>query len=633
MVCFCGWSSGFGQERPPVPETNAVLVIDARTEWARPDGHLYLCREPAATFIPLHRILQTPEHYPFRPVSPTLPLVEGRSYWLACPIRNASDQPVPMLLDVRFPYIDAVETYWAGGGRIRALTPPTGWRVPVGDRPFAHRNMVLPLVLPARQTGVLYLHLRREAGEGGVYLRLRSPETFRRHDQYEALFWGGVGGWLLFACGLTLFLFFINGDTLYLLYCLYALCHLLALVAYEGWLTYCLPQSPVDGKVWIRTSLYLVFISNVLFIRHFFDSRNHVPRWLDIFCTWSLAAWGVLTIYYLGLGVSGQPLHPAWGHMYLFFVGINSLYIMLYIYFALQTKRNRETARLYLFAFTPLLVIVSGYILLRLELIEEFFLVGIYPYALSVVFETVVLMVGLAFRFKQYRDEREKLLLEQNQQQELAHRLVFESQMQERERLAKDLHDGIGMDLVVMKMRMETTLLEPDVSLSPAERGRLQQYAAQLGEICRDVRSVSHNMMLTDLQLHGLAPALQQLIDRLVSARPDLAIHFNHQIDELPPLHLQQPVYQIAKELLNNTVRHAGASQVEVTLTCQPDYLTLRVSDNGIGYDPSDLRPADGIGLRNIHSSVERLRGHLTIHPNRPTGVVHRIRLPMTADS
>lgn len=229
------------------------------------------------------------------------------------------------------------------------------------------------------------------------------------------------------------------------------------------------------------------------------------------------------------------------------------------------------------------------------------------------------LLVGLGYLILQL------YLQNRLRQQRHRYRLALDAQLLERQRIARDLHDNIGMDLVLLKMRMDILLEDRDNPLSPEETTRLHEYTDHLDRICTDVRDITHALVPSELRQQNLVSAIGHLVDRVQAAQPLLEINFTHeQIGKLPGS-LTQPVYQIVKELLNNTIRHAKATLVDVELIRQNGHLMLTVADNGQGYDPTQLVDASGLGLHNIRTLVENLNGQFEVQPRFGRGVVHRV--------
>ena len=215
-----------------------------------------------------------------------------------------------------------------------------------------------------------------------------------------------------------------------------------------------------------------------------------------------------------------------------------------------------------------------------------------------------------------------------HQQQQLT--AVIEAQERERERIGRDLHDGIGSTIAMAKMlvnRLESNPTAPDAAHLLALVKETMSAAVQ------DVRSVSHSLYPTVLDRFGLADALQHLVD-VCNETATLAIELT--VDYAHPLALAQELalYRICQELMHNALKHAhGATTLAVKLHQTPTLLTLTVADNGCGFvqqAPGEGTSTAGIGLRSIDVRVKMLQARLRhdAGPDRGTCIVVELPAP-----
>ena len=208
---------------------------------------------------------------------------------------------------------------------------------------------------------------------------------------------------------------------------------------------------------------------------------------------------------------------------------------------------------------------------------------------------------------------------------------VIDAQERERERIGRDLHDGIGSTIAMAKMlvnRLETTHASED------NAGLLALVKEIMSTAVQDIRSVSHSLYPAVLARFGLADALQHLVD-VCNETATLAIELD--IDYPHPLALAQELalYRICQELIHNALKHAhGATKLTVQLHQSAALLTLAVADDGCGFaavPPGSPRPvAEGIGLRSIDVRVQMLQAHLRHEsaPGKGTAIVIELPLP-----
>jgi signal transduction histidine kinase len=240
-----------------------------------------------------------------------------------------------------------------------------------------------------------------------------------------------------------------------------------------------------------------------------------------------------------------------------------------------------------------------------------------------VVFAAIIYNVNL--RRKKAAEKNRAVLHER----ESGLKAVFDATEDERRRIARDLHDGIGQQLSGLRLSlggMENKL----ATTQPQTASRLHDLNAILDEACREVRSISHQMMPKALSERGLLSALEETLTKSIgpSGITYRLEHFqveNRRFEN----RVELSVYRIAQELLNNILRHSGASDVVVQLYCNANKLILVVEDNGRGFDPK--QNVEGIGLLNIKSRLQVVNGSMIWekNPSGDQGMVVTIRIPL----
>ena len=221
---------------------------------------------------------------------------------------------------------------------------------------------------------------------------------------------------------------------------------------------------------------------------------------------------------------------------------------------------------------------------------------------------------GLALNISELRVADAKLKV-------LAQRVV-ESQEEERARLSRDLHDGISQWLVSIKLQIEAGIIRLTSGLSSgkpeqqqAAQAVFEHAADQLSNVMAEVRRISHNLRPAILDDLGLAAALHHLGQEytLSSGTP---VHFeaSGRTDDLPDV-ANTVLFRLSQEALTNIERHAGASRIDISLTGAEGGVTLRIQDDGAGFDADGIaeHPKRGIGLRNMMERMDAIGGRFDI--------------------
>ena len=189
----------------------------------------------------------------------------------------------------------------------------------------------------------------------------------------------------------------------------------------------------------------------------------------------------------------------------------------------------------------------------------------------------------------------------------------------ERERLARELHDGIGGTLGGVKLQLSAFQLTPD---------HTAQIVTMIDEVYEEVRMISRNLVSPAIRDHKLTDLIRKYLEDLMPGREmELEIHCfpEEQLNNLED-GLKTDLYRIIQELATNIHKHANATEVSVQLTIHTGYINLLVEDNGQGFQVSD--EIEGIGLVNITSRVRLLQGNFEINSHPGKGTVANIDIP-----
>jgi signal transduction histidine kinase len=202
-------------------------------------------------------------------------------------------------------------------------------------------------------------------------------------------------------------------------------------------------------------------------------------------------------------------------------------------------------------------------------------------------------------------------------------------QEEERRRLSRELHDGVGQSLTAVSSYL--WLIERRL---PAEFPELRANTADARQLVTrtlgEMRELSQLLCPPVLQLYGLVPSLDEHL-KAVAGRHQLRTRFLARgLPERLPADMETAIYRITQEALTNVVRHARATSVRVALTASADVVRLEVEDDGIGLHAGTGR-AVGTGLIGIEERVRALGGTLTIRSRGGTRL--DVRLPRPPDT
>ncbi|MEM8965201.1 MAG: ATP-binding protein [Bacteroidota bacterium] len=214
-------------------------------------------------------------------------------------------------------------------------------------------------------------------------------------------------------------------------------------------------------------------------------------------------------------------------------------------------------------------------------------------------------------------------LVRLNEQKELlereAKKILVSTQETERERFARDIHDGIGPLLTTAKLKVSSSDLNDPIKL---------EIVQLLDGVIAEVRRISGNLMPAVLSDFGPGEALNQLVREI---QKNTKVTFRYANDLLPDSQLNKEqgiaLYRIAQEAINNTLKHAQASKISMSLTEFDDRVVFYYKDDGTGLDWQKAQQAEGKGLKNIRERVSILGG--TVQFSNEEGAVIEVEIPI----
>lgn len=228
-----------------------------------------------------------------------------------------------------------------------------------------------------------------------------------------------------------------------------------------------------------------------------------------------------------------------------------------------------------------------------------------------------------------WHESRQRRLRRARAAQEAFARQLIASQESERQRIAGELHDGLGQDLLVIANQAQFGLGQSENP--PATVVRLNDISATAKQALQQVRRISHNLRPSLLDELGFTKATAAMLEKAGHSGGLRVTVQLDDVDGLLPAEFEINLFRIIQESLNNIIKHAGASEAKVTLTRTPARLRLEIVDNGRGFDPAQSGAPDrgGLGLRQMAERARILGGRLHLHAQPGQGTQLTVDVPL----
>ncbi len=240
----------------------------------------------------------------------------------------------------------------------------------------------------------------------------------------------------------------------------------------------------------------------------------------------------------------------------------------------------------------------------------------------------LVTLLGFSY-YKRYQLKQDKKLQSAvMKQQDISTKEIIEAEENERKRIAADLHDGVGQMMSAAKMNL--SVFESELPFtSESQKTSFENVIGLIDESCKEIRAVSHQMMPNALLKSGLASAVKEFIDKIDTRVIKVSLYaegLNERIDN----NTETVLYRVIQECVNNVLKHSAADHLDISLIKDSDGIAVTIEDNGIGFNSADKLKFEGIGLKNIISRINYLKGTIDFDSTAGRGTLVAIHVPVS---
>ncbi|QKJ28327.1 sensor histidine kinase [Mucilaginibacter mali] len=243
------------------------------------------------------------------------------------------------------------------------------------------------------------------------------------------------------------------------------------------------------------------------------------------------------------------------------------------------------------------------------------------------LFITTGVFVAMFYNRRQLKQKaamQQQLIIQQNRMTEA----VIEAEEKERKRIASDLHDGVGQLFSAVKMNLGG-LMERVKMDREEDRFLAEKTMALVEESCKEVRVISHQMMPNMLLRSGIASDVKSFIEKIDSERLKVNVEANGFKNRIES-NVETVLYRVIQETVNNVIKHARASRLDILLNRDATGITTVINDNGVGFNTQQKDGFTGIGLKNIATRIEYLKGTVEYYSSPGKGTSVNIWVPVT---
>lgn len=249
------------------------------------------------------------------------------------------------------------------------------------------------------------------------------------------------------------------------------------------------------------------------------------------------------------------------------------------------------------------------------------------------MFAFIMLSLGIILISKKYRERllKQQALLHQTEMNHREDMLIqqLRSVENERRRISRDIHDELGAVFSLLSV----TLAQIQ-SNEPGTRSYLTHGKELIDSGIHRVRRIAHELIPSELEIFGLAEALKQLCEETAFASGLRVAYTNDAVEETSiSKEFQLAVYRIVQELISNSLKHAGAHQIQIHIHATESNFFLDYSDDGKGMTTAQTDGRARHGFNNIETRILLLNGRWEISKNKTHGFACRLIIPLSIPS
>lgn len=546
------------------------------------------------------------------------------AWWIKFQLTNPLDSIQHLLLSLANGHIHSIQFYSSDPADSEHIT--TGNYYPFSSRPLKYSEYLFPIQLKTGLPTQYYLRLEKKGAELNAPLILL-PGYFNYNENFNR--WNLLFGSTFLYILILFITYCIIRTRVILYYFIYATCLCFYMASAKG-ITF---SAIWPEQTWIQTNIlelskHFANIFYILFVVKFIGWNKKYPI-INYFLRSTMILCGINIICRLIYATTHwipDLFMMRFVQFTAFLLPLADAALIFLLYDAWNSNKRAEVMWL--------LVLTTAMIIPLLFLVSLHFgwipALPFYPNMLVILFllEIVGISVIIIYRYYQLYSKEISHLREITSLRKKAVENILLGQEEERIRIAKDLHDGISLSLASVRMRLSS--IEHKLEQGPQKKA-LEEVVSQLGKTSQEVRNISHNLAPLSLQHQELTNAIQELVYQIELNDSNMDIEFNYtpEINKYLSSILKQNIYQTVKEIINNILKYAGASQIIVTLSQYQNQLKLEVADNGKSYDyAKSVREGKGVGLSSIQSRATILQGNFEVRPRTGGGMLHILSIP-----
>ncbi|WP_420320878.1 sensor histidine kinase [Flagellimonas sp.] len=520
-------------------------------------------------------------------------------------VKNNLNEKREMILSFSYPFLEDVKVYRVMNS---LLTLEGSVGIKTSKKPV-ERLWKAPILLSPKQQASYFVVINKSKGKPlATDITLQDKDSYYSTSAFQSVAIGSYAGLILLSLLFTTLLFVFIKRRLFLLYGLYLTVLFVFVGSYLGYTNVFLDSEKLDAgraiyviSIELSTAIFILFAQQILMAKKYLPKLKRTVVWVIVF----------QFMFRIFLHFMANSLYASQVELFmkLWYLSIIFLILALVYEIFIYLKYNPKVASYFAVSYLFMAIGSIALILHHSFGLLKFSFYGFpgifYASAIEILLLTATLTMVVGQIYQERNSLSNKLVL---QQQKFLNAFV-QGQEEERKRVGGELHDNIGSKIANLKRSFSTKYTD-------------EKMQKEFDTICEDVREVAHRITPSEISLVGLSGAIDELLATIKKTEP-LTINFNtFQFPENLNENVSTHLFRIVQELLQNVIKHANASLVDIQLFGHNNSVTLSFEDDGQGI-AKKIGPS-GIGLKNIKSRVAQMNGQFLFDsiPGKGTSVL-----------
>lgn len=565
--------------------------------------------------------------------------LSSQSNWIICTVENTDSLAAQSIIELTNPFLKTVRFY-----TLDSLTVTdsliTGAQFAFNQRPKNHPNFQYVLVIPAHEKRRCLVNV--EVGNVSGDFKLIISNKDKRNDyqltetKYLSYFFI-INISFLFLIGIAILLTRQRYHWYYFIYALFGFFYIYAEIGLgfkNIW-----PQKPFlqSTCILLIANIYQVF--GLLFVNKYFNTKARLPFLYKLLSILVLSGlFYELVVFAYTLFHASLPKWIVQTNTIIFV--ISGICVFFVAGTSIKFKTLRSDAIWFIIGFTPHAISILQLCLRPFGLfnntqeawfrkIAPVYIDTIHPPNFlfwAVLWEVIIVFWLIINRLRLLYEENNRMMAQLSFQREKNLRTLLTGVEKERQRIAQELHDGSGVALSALKMKLN--VLKDGQQQN--DSNKVSDLMKDVDRIYDDIRNISHNLMPKTLSKLGLYPAIDELVNQFRLAAPQIKFNYFRKVQTNNySENAKINIFRMIQELLTNVVKHSEAKEVTLQIIKHADALMISIEDDGKGFDSRETK--SGIGLTSLESRVQMLNGNLSIDAAPQNGTFISINIPLGA--